>query len=132
MVAPIYSNKKGIYKDLYREIDADNKKKEASQAPKPKKGIYVNLYRQLEEDKILHFKSEEEKNNLSLQLIQTAGNGINKILSQWSYFFSNAASKLKLLIIACIVVKKPINNYIENNLPIYLNQGLNQGIYYND
>lgn len=60
MVASIYSNKKGIYKDLYREIDADNKKREASQVPKQKKGIYVDLYRQLEEDKAVSFKSNEE------------------------------------------------------------------------
>ena len=55
MVAPIYSNRKGIYKDLYRQLDADNKKKEASQAPKPKRGIYVDLYRQFEEDKAVGF-----------------------------------------------------------------------------
>lgn len=66
MVAPIYSSKKGIYKDLYREIDADNRKKakeeEASLASRPKKGIYVNLYRQIEEDKAVSFKSKKEEN----------------------------------------------------------------------
>lgn len=67
MVTSIYSNKKGIYKDLYREIDADNKRKkkeeEASLASRPKKGIYVDLYRQLEEEKAVNFKSNEEKNS---------------------------------------------------------------------
>lgn len=59
-----YSNRKGIYKDLYREIDTDNKKKEASQAKKPNKGIYVGLYRQLEDDKktinFEHSRQEEK------------------------------------------------------------------------
>lgn len=64
MVAPIYSDRKGIYKDLYREIDADNKRKglekDASQARKPRKGIYVNLYRQLKEDnKTINFKKDK-------------------------------------------------------------------------
>lgn len=67
MVTSIYSNKKGIYKDLYREIDADNKKKkkeeEAYLAQRPKKGIYVDLYRQLEQDKAVSFKSNEENKN---------------------------------------------------------------------
>lgn len=51
MVTPIYTNRKGIYKDLYREIDADNKKREKAKAKKLNKGIYVDLYRQLENDK---------------------------------------------------------------------------------
>lgn len=56
-----YSNRKGIYKDLYREIDADNKKKETSQVKKQPKGIYKDLYRQLDEDKSVSFKASEQK-----------------------------------------------------------------------
>ncbi len=57
-----YSNKKGIYKDLYKTIDADKKKKEVSMASRPRKGIYKNLYKQIEEDKkIFQFKNEQEK-----------------------------------------------------------------------
>lgn len=46
-----YSNKKGIYKDLYRTIDTDKKEKESPKAFYAKKGIYKDLYRQIEEDK---------------------------------------------------------------------------------
>lgn len=60
-----YSNRKGIYRDLYREIDADNNKKKkmdaAYQTPRAKKGIYKDLYRQLEEDKSVSFKANEAK-----------------------------------------------------------------------
>lgn len=72
MVAPLhsnYSNRKGIYKDLYREIDSDNKKRtkeeEISKTRKPSKGIYADLYRQIEEDKIKfsESKSGQEENS---------------------------------------------------------------------
>lgn len=63
MVAPIYSNRKGIYKDLYREIDADNKKKEASQVKKQPKGIYKDLYRQLDENKSVSFKVKQKEDD---------------------------------------------------------------------
>lgn len=73
MVAPIhseYSNKKGIYKDLYREIEADNKKKSiaASLATRPKKGIYAKLYRQIEEDKAaIMLKESKVKKDIDKQ-----------------------------------------------------------------
>lgn len=56
-----YSNRKGIYKDLYREIGSDNKKKEASLAPITKKGIYRDIYRNLEEEKAVSFKANDAK-----------------------------------------------------------------------
>lgn len=51
MVTSIYSNKKGIYQDLYREIDAKNKKKETSQIKRQPRGIYKDLYRTIESEK---------------------------------------------------------------------------------
>lgn len=113
MVAPIYSNRKGIYKDLYREIDADNKKKKPdidSNIRRPKKGIYVELYRQIE------FKNNDNNsrpNNLyTLALKQL----IKDILSQSSRYFSKVTSEIKFLIAALMVAKKPINNYIESDI----------------
>lgn len=62
-----YSNRKGIYKDLYRAIDTENKKKEKKDDPfkafRQRKGIYVDLYRQLEEDKAA-VKFTKSKNNI--------------------------------------------------------------------
>ena len=120
MVAPIYTNRKGIYSDLYREIDAENKKKEASIARKPKKGIYVELYKQIE------FKNNERKkdsNNFQSNLYVLALKKlVRNIFSSLSYFFSSARREVKVLIVACIVAKEPINSYIENNLQTYQNQ----------
>lgn len=113
MVAPLhstYSNRKGIYKDLYREIDSDNKKKDASQVRKPRKGIYVELYKQID------FRNREqrsEQNNLYLLAFKQL---VKDTLSKISYFFSPASLEVKPLIAACVVAKKPINDYIENNL----------------
>jgi hypothetical protein len=133
MVAPInsdYSNRKGIYKDLYREIDSDNKKKDASQARRPRKGIYIELYKQIE------FKNNERKNSQNNLYGLAFKKLINDITSKASYFFSCAAGEAKMLIVACMVAKKPINSYIENNLQTCPSQGqnlgLNSGIYYND
>jgi len=53
---------------------------------------------------------------------------VRDVFSRLSYVFSAATGELKMLIIACLVAKKPINNYIENNLSDYSKQG----IYYND
>lgn len=122
MVAPIYSNRKGIYKDLYREIDSDNKKQDASLARKPRKGIYVELYKQIE------FKNNERKNSQNNLYGLAFKKLINDITSKASYFFSCAAGEVRMLIIAVLVAKKPINSYIENNLGTYSSQG----IYYND
>ena len=112
MVAPIYSNRKGIYKDLYREIDADNKKKELSKAKRQPKGIYRDLY-----EHILEFKGQDANRNANenINIIQSVQRRIGIYFSKMSYFFSSASSSLKMLILACIVAKKPINSYIENN-----------------
>jgi len=133
MVAPIqsnYSNRRGIYKDLYRELDSDNKKKVASQARKPRKGIYVSLYHQLEKDRqsISFKKDEEERNILLIQFAKVVKKVISNILSKITYFFSAVAGEFKLLALAFVFAKKPINNYIEQNLPVYDNEG----IHYND
>jgi len=44
-----YSNKKGIYKDLYRTLN-DEKSEKTFQNFRPRKGIYRDLYRNFEED----------------------------------------------------------------------------------
>lgn len=118
MVAPLqsnYSNKKGIYSDLYREIDADNKKKDASAARKPRKGIYVQLYKQIE------FKNNERKNDSNNLYVLAFKELIKDIFSRISYCFSSASREVKMLIVACMVAKKPINSYIENNWDSYQN-----------
>jgi hypothetical protein len=116
MVTSIYSNKKGIYQDLYREIDAENKKKTASQAQKPRKGIYVEMYKQIE------FKNNDNQNN-SNNLYALAFNKLIKdISSRVTYCFSTATNRIKMLIVICMVANKPINSYIENNLQTYQNQ----------
>lgn len=124
MVAPIYSNRKGIYKDLYREIDADNKKKKSdidSNVKKNKKGIYVELYRQIE------FKNNESKNDSNNLYALAFKKLVKDIFSNISYFFSSASIEIKPLILACMVAKKPINDYIGNSL-----HNINTGLYYND
>lgn len=112
MVAPIYSNRKGIYKDLYKEIDSDNKKKEASQIKKRPKGIYIEMYKQI------GFKNNDGKTNKNDLYILAFKKFIKDILSRTSRFFSVATSDIKMLIIACMIVKTPINNYIEKNWDI--------------
>lgn len=125
MVAPLqsdYSNKKGIYKDLYKEIDSDNKKRNASLVRKPRKGIYVEMYKQIE------FKQTDKKNKSNNLYIMAFKQLVKDTLSRVSYFFSTATGELKMFIVACTFAKKPINSYIENNLGTYSSQG----IYYND
>lgn len=125
MVAPLqsdYSNRKGIYKNLYREIDSNNKKKEFSQEKRSKKGIYVELYKQI------GFKNREQRNDQNNLYLLAFKKFVKDTLSKVSYFFSPASPEVKPLIVACIVAKKPINSYIENNLGIYSSQG----IYYNE
>jgi len=126
MVAPIYSNKKGIYRDLYREIDSDNKKMDASQIRRPKKGIYVELYKQ-----IVFQNNDGEKNQKNVYLLASK-KLVKDLFSRISYFFSFATGEAKMLIVACMVVKKPINSYIENNLQTYPSQEQCQGLYYHD
>lgn len=124
MVAPIYSNRKGIYKDLYREIDADNKKTKSdidSSIRRPRKGIYVELYKQI------GFKNNESKNDSNNFYALAFKKFINDVSSSFSRFFSLATGEVKMLILACMVAKKPINDYIENSL-----QNTNTGLYYND
>lgn len=122
MVTPInsnYTNRKGIYKDLYREIDAENNKKkkeeEASLAKKPRKGIYVELYKQIEQGKQkLAFKNNAADNNQNNVYSLALKKLINDIASKVSYCFSSATREIKMLIVALMVAKKPINSYIEN------------------
>lgn len=124
MVAPLhstYSSRKGIYRDLYREIDSDNKKKDASQVRKPRRGIYVELYKQI------NFRNREQRNDQSNLYLLAFKKFINDTLSKVSYFFSPASLEVKPLIVACMVAKKPINDYIENNV-----QNLDIGLCYND
>jgi len=125
MVAPIYSNRRGIYKDLYREIDTKNKKEESSKTRRSKKGIYINLYRQLERDKqnILFKQDEDDRKILLTQLVKFVKKGTTNFLSKISYFFSAVAGEFKMLAMAFVIAKKPINSYIENNLPTYDNEG---------
>lgn len=122
MVAPIYPNKKGIYQDLYKEIDSDNKKKIKESEKKAPKGIYKNLYTQIENEKIAFQNNDDKKSNI-LQNIQKI---MNFTFSKASYIFSSANAELKLLILTFMVAKNPINNYIENNIA-YSEQG-----YYSD
>lgn len=77
-----YSNKKGIYKDLYKALDADKKPKEIFKNFSAKKGIYKDLYRQIEEDK----KAKKRDNFIhkfpfkSLAYISNIGEAIKPII----------------------------------------------------
>lgn len=122
MVAPIYSNRKGIYKDLYRQIDSDNKKKEESQHKNSPRGIYVELYRQIQ-------FTDTELNTSQKNLYALAFKKFfNDISANLSYFFTSVNSEAKMIILAFMVAKKPVNSYIENNLAAYQIKGN----YYND
>lgn len=127
MVAPLqsdYSSRKGIYKNLYREIDSDNKKKKSeldSSVRRPKKGIYIELYKQID---FKNHEKQSDQNNLYLLAFKKF---IKDTLSRVSYFFSPASLEVKPLIVACMVAKKPINDYIENNI-----QNSDIGLCYND
>jgi hypothetical protein len=59
MVTSIYTDKKGIYKDLYRTIEAEKQPQQTCQS-RERKGIYKDLYRTLETEKI-SFKANEKK-----------------------------------------------------------------------
>lgn len=50
MVSLIYTNKKGIYQDLYRTIEAEKQPQQNSQ-PIQRKGIYKDLYRTIDAEK---------------------------------------------------------------------------------
>lgn len=126
MVRAVYTNRKGIYKDLYRTLDYE-KKQDPKPAEREHRGIYINLYRQFEDDKSNVFFKCNKRKEKKLKFLIIIKKIIDSSLSRVTYFFSSTASEIKLLIIACIVAKKPINNYIENNLPIYQNQNL--GLY---
>lgn len=115
MVQAVYSNKKGIYKNLYLEIDSDNKKKaaEASYYKRSPKGIYRDLYKQL-----AGFEGREEKREryLGYQIFQSAQKTLSSYFSRMSYFFSVASNSIKVLMLACLIIKKPISNYIEGGM----------------
>lgn len=121
MVQAIYTNKKGIYKNLYMEIDSDNKKRKTAEASyyRRPKGIYRDLYKHIAEFK---GKEEESKNSLFAEIVLFTQTKINSYFSKMSYFFSSASSSLKMIMLACIIARKPVNNYIDNNIN-YQNQG---------
>lgn len=122
MVQAIHSNKKGIYKNLYLEIESENKKKaqENSRKRSPK-GIYKDLYTHLD-NKYFTGNEDQKRKSLSSQVAQHLQKGFNTLTSRFSYFFSIAGSELKMLMLAFFVAKKPVSNYIENNLNTYSNQ----------
>lgn len=125
MVQAIYTNRKGIYKDLYREIDTDNKKKESSQVKRQPKGIYKGLYAHLG-NKYFTGSEDQKRKSLYSQFFQHLQKGFSTLTSRFSYFFSTARTELKMLMLAFLVAKKPVSNYIKNNID-YTSQG-----YYND
>lgn len=123
MVSPVFSNRKGIYKDLYREIDSDkNKKAQEESQQRKRKGIYVELYKHIENrylDKSV-FKELEEKQRKSLyaNIIQAIQKIADVALSKASYCVSSAGAEVKMLFLACLVAKKPVNSYIDNNIEV--------------
>lgn len=133
MVASIYSNKRGIYKDLYREIDADNNKKnkEANSPKKSPKGIYVDLYNQIGGKCggkcvgkcVFLGLDESQKQTLHTNTMSFMQKFINSVYSKTSFIVSSANAEIKMLIFAFMVAKKPINNYIEDNISNYSYQG---------
>lgn len=114
MAAPIYSNRKGIYKDLYREIDSNNKKREVSQAPRTRKGIYKNLYRQFEDDKIA-VNSENNKND-----------SLHKLPLKAFAYTSNIGEALKPIIGKLFVKLSLVPSLIYAILAILTNQSKTQ------
>ena len=110
MVQAIYTNRKGIYKDLYREIDSNNKKKESSQVKRPPKGIYRNLYKHIE-----GFKGKEDKQRSPLYFgfLPAIQKSFSFAFSRASSIFSSARSEIKMLIVACLIAKKPVSKYVE-------------------
>lgn len=117
MITPIdANNKKGIYKDLYREINSDNRnlKAEVASCRRQPKGIYKNLYNQIG----FSFKEQQDKTMQAWHAngLQVVRKEFNLMFSKLSYFFSSARSEIKMLMLAFIVAKKPINNYIDNNI----------------
>lgn len=117
MITPIdANNKKGIYKDLYREINSDNAKVKSEESPyrRQPKGIYKNLYNQIG----FSFKEQQDKTMQAWHTngLQVVRKEFNSMFSKISYFFSSARSDIKMLMLACMVAKKPINSYIDNNI----------------
>lgn len=122
MVQAIHSNKKGIYKNLYLEIESENKKKAQENARKRSpKGIYKDLYTHLD-NKYFTGNEDQKRKSLYSEFFQHLQKGFSTLTSRFSYFFSIAGSELKMLMLAFFVAKKPVSNYIENNLNTYSNQ----------
>lgn len=119
MVAPIYENKKGIYRDLYREINSENQKKKADSQKQSPKGIYKNLYINIRAENKFTFgnKKKKQKDSLYNRFIKKMQGFIKFIISKISYCLSSASIEEKPLIIAYMFAKQPINNYIENSIP---------------
>lgn len=66
MINSISTNKKGIYKDLYRTIEADKKKENQQDIniqTRERKGIYKDLYRTIESDNVSFKANEKSKDN---------------------------------------------------------------------
>lgn len=121
MVAPVYSNKKGIYSDLYREIESENKKKKVNELSSKRrpKGIYKDLYIQIENKE----KEDRKRTSLYNKFVQSIQKMINLIFSKASYFASSVKGEIKMLTVAWMVAKKPIRSYIENRIKY---QNINQ------
>lgn len=131
MVKAIYIDKKGIYRDLYRTLDSENKQEKPEK--RQRKGIYANLYRQLDEEKNavfpkIKFIGNNREGKKKINLLLSLRNTCNMFFSKTSYLVSAAAVELKFLVLAFLVAKKPINSYIENTLP----DNSNRGNHYND
>ena len=57
-----YSTRKGIYKDLYKAIDAQNSVQPQAPYRRERKGIYKDLYKQFEADKKQDIKQRKPEN----------------------------------------------------------------------
>lgn len=103
------------------EIDSDNKKKKKAQTSyiRSPKGIYRDLYKQLAG---FEGRDDSRENPLFYEFFQSAQTTISSYFSKMSYFFSSASNSIKMLMLACLIVKKPVGNYIDNNIN-YANQG---------
>jgi len=111
MVSPVYLNKTGIYKDLYRQIDSDNRAKKNSEISYKRRprGIYTNLYKQIENDN----NAKNNPNNiLFIKFLQIMVNVFDFISSKSSVFFTSTKTSAKMLILGCISIQKPIHNYV--------------------
>ncbi len=127
MVSPVYLNKTGIYKDLYRQIDSDNKNRESSEVSYKRRprGIYADLYKQFEND---NNQKHNQNNIVFVKLLQFIASIFDFIALKSSVFFSSAKTSVKMLILGCVSFQKPIHSYVTNYAQSYYpkpNKGYN-------